>query len=54
MNNRLGGCLVLAMLLSVLVGCGQKGDLYLPDESDNKQDFGTRAIEQSRVLKQHA
>lgn len=42
MNNRLGGCLVLAMLLSVLLGCGQKGDLYLPDESDSKQDFGTR------------
>lgn len=41
-NNRLSWCLALAMLLSVLVGCGQKGDLYLPDKSDSKQDFGTR------------
>lgn len=42
MNNRLSWCLVLAMLLTVLAGCGQKGHLYLPDESDKKQDFGTR------------
>ncbi len=25
--------LVLALLLALLAGCGQKGDLYLPDES---------------------
>lgn len=41
-NNRLSWCLVLAMLLTVLVGCGQKGDLYLPDEADKQQDFGAR------------
>ncbi len=39
MNKRLSWCLLLAMLLTVLAGCGQKGDLYLPDESDKKQDF---------------
>ena len=42
MISRLSWCVVLAMLLTVLVGCGQKGDLYLPDKSDKKQDFGTR------------
>ena len=25
--------------LCLLAACGQKGDLYLPDESDKKQDF---------------
>jgi predicted small lipoprotein YifL len=44
-SYRVGGFLVLAMLFAVLVGCGQKGDLYLPDKSDKsdkKQDFVTR------------
>lgn len=31
-----------AMLLCLLSGCGQKGDLYLPDGTDKKQDFVTR------------
>lgn len=39
---RVGGVLVLAMVLSLLTACGQKGDLYLPDKSDKKQDFVTR------------
>ena len=42
MNKRVSWCLLLAMLLTVLAGCGQKGDLYLPDASDTKQDFVAR------------
>ena len=30
--------LVLAIVLSLSAGCGQKGDLYLPDKSDQQQD----------------
>lgn len=38
---RAGRFLLLAMLLATIVGCGQKGNLYLPDEPDRKQDFVT-------------
>ena len=31
--------LLSVVLLCLLAACGQKGDLYLPDESDKKQDF---------------
>ena len=30
---RLGLALLLALLATQLVGCGQKGDLYLPDRT---------------------
>ena len=39
---RVGKLLLLGLLLSLMVACGQKGDLYLPDETDKKQDFGSR------------
>ncbi len=39
---RVSSVLLLAMLFAALAGCGQKGDLYLPDKSDKKQDFVTR------------
>ncbi len=54
MRYRVSRLLVLAMLFAVLVGCGQKGELYLPDKSDKKKDFVTRGIGQSMALKQHA
>lgn len=34
--------LLTAIVLYLLAGCGQKGDLYLPDGTDKKQDFVTR------------
>jgi len=42
MKYRLSSCLLLVMLFAVIAGCGQKGDLYLPDEPERKQDFVTR------------
>jgi len=30
-------CITLAGAAAMLSGCGQKGDLYLPDESDPRQ-----------------
>ena len=39
---RMVALLVLAIVLSLSAGCGQKGDLYLPDKSDKQQDLVTR------------
>lgn len=35
-NLRLASLLLLAALLGASAGCGQKGDLYLPDKSEKK------------------
>ena len=40
-NSRLTMLLLLVLLLSVSAGCGQKGDLYLADKTDKKQDFAS-------------
>ena len=42
LNTRLHRCiaaLVLGLTLALAAGCGQKGDLYLPNKSDGKQDL---------------
>jgi predicted small lipoprotein YifL len=31
-------CVLLTTLCAALGGCGQKGDLYLPDKADKLQD----------------
>ena len=31
--KRLAACLYVAAIVVVTTGCGQKGDLYLPDEA---------------------
>ena len=33
---------MVATVMSMSAGCGQKGDLYLPDKSEKQQDFFTR------------
>jgi len=35
-------CLLLFFVVLMLGGCGQKGDLYLPDQSRLEQDAPTR------------
>lgn len=34
--------LLLAFVMVVLTACGQKGELYLPDESRTELDISTR------------
>ncbi len=38
MQQGLRLCLLVMTLCAVLGGCGQKGDLYLPDKADKLQD----------------
>jgi predicted small lipoprotein YifL len=37
LSYRLIACLVLCAMVWLVTGCGQKGDLYLPDESQEQQ-----------------
>ena len=41
MKYRASSLLLLVMLLTAVAGCGQKGDLYLPDGAAKKHDFVT-------------
>ena len=43
MRCRIAVFLMLAMVIGVSAGCGQKGDLYLPDKSDKQQDYDGHA-----------
>ena len=36
---RIAAFLLLSLTLGVSAGCGQKGDLYLPDKSVKQQDY---------------
>ena len=38
MQQGLRLCLLVMTLCAALGGCGQKGDLYLPDQADKLQD----------------
>jgi predicted small lipoprotein YifL len=38
MQRGLRLCVLLTTLCAALGGCGQKGDLYLPDKTDKLQD----------------
>ena len=40
-GHRLAAWLLLALLVGVS-GCGQKGDLYIPDEPESRQDLQAR------------
>jgi predicted small lipoprotein YifL len=37
LRHRLIACLVLCAVAWLVTGCGQMGDLYLPDESQEQQ-----------------
>ncbi|MGE0857980.1 MAG: lipoprotein [Gammaproteobacteria bacterium] len=40
-GHRLAALLLLTLLVGV-GGCGQKGDLYIPDEPESRQDLQAR------------
>jgi predicted small lipoprotein YifL len=42
LRYRLITCLVLCAVVWLATGCGQKGDLYLPDESQEQQEKKSR------------
>lgn len=45
---RIAVILMLTTVMSMSAGCGQKGDLYLPDKSEKQQDFVTREKQSTR------
>ncbi len=42
------GWLVFVILLMALSGCGNKGDLYMPEKDDSKKSESTEGVSQSK------
>jgi len=36
-KNHFLSLILISLLLALVVGCGQKGELYLPDQENNKK-----------------
>lgn len=45
--------ILLAVVLMLLVGCGQKGPLYLPDDSEAAERYGPRPVQDEDISSAH-
>jgi predicted small lipoprotein YifL len=42
-GHRIAMLLIFLTMIGASAGCGQKGDLYLPDKAEQQQDYAPQA-----------